>query len=62
MHGLAVYVKEGAPFAQDTPLENSADSDLCSRLALLHSIFYFFFSTDHLLCLYAQFLILFHPT
>ena len=26
MHGLAVYVKEGVPFAQDLPLENSADS------------------------------------
>ena len=26
MHGLVVYVKEGLPFAQDLPLENSADS------------------------------------
>ena len=26
MHGLAVYVKEGLPFAQDLSLENSADS------------------------------------
>ena len=29
MHGLAVYVKEGPPFAWDLSLENSADSDLC---------------------------------
>ena len=29
MHGLAVYVKEGLPFAQDLSQENSADSYLC---------------------------------
>ena len=43
MHGLAVYVKEGMPFAQDFSLENSTDSYLCFRLALLHSVSYFFF-------------------
>ena len=43
MHGLAVYVKEGLPFAQDLSLENSADSYLCFRLALLLSVSYFFF-------------------
>ena len=43
MYGLAVYVKEGLPFAQDLPLGNSADSYLCFRLALLDSVFYFFF-------------------
>ena len=43
MHGLAVYVKEGLPFAQDLSLQNSADSYLCCRLALLHSVPYFFF-------------------
>ena len=43
MHDLAVYVKEGLPFAQDLSLENSADSYLCFRLALLHSVSYFFF-------------------
>ena len=43
MHGLAVYVKEGLPFARDVFLENSADSYLCFRLALLHSVSYFFF-------------------
>ena len=43
MHGLAVYVKEGLPFAWDLSLENSADSYLCFLLALLHSVSYFFF-------------------
>ena len=43
MHGLGVYVKEGLPFARDLSLENSADSYSCFRLALLHSVSYFFF-------------------
>ena len=43
MHRLAVYVKEGLPFARDLSLENSADSHLCIRLSLLHSVSYFFF-------------------
>ena len=43
MHDLAVYVKEGLPFAWELYLENSADSDLCFQLALLHSVSYFFF-------------------
>ena len=42
-HGLAVYIKEGLPFASDLSLENSADSYLCFRLVLLHSQSYFFF-------------------
>ena len=42
MHGLAVYVKKGLPFAQELSLENSMDS-LNFRLALLHSVPYFFF-------------------
>ena len=29
MHGLAVYVKEGFPFAWDLSLENPVDSYLC---------------------------------
>ena len=40
MHGLTVYVKEGLPFAWELSLENSADSYLCFRLALLHSVSY----------------------
>ena len=43
MHGLAVYVKEGLTFARDLSLENSANSYLCFRPALLHSMSYFFF-------------------
>ena len=43
IHGLTVYVKEGLPFAQDLSLENSVDSYLCFRLALLRSVSYFFF-------------------
>ena len=45
MHGLAVYVKEGLPFACDLSLENSADSYLCFRLALLHSVSYFLYQS-----------------
>ena len=43
MHGLAVYGKEGLPFARDLSLENSANSYLCFRLALLHTVSYFYF-------------------
>ena len=43
MHGLVVYVKEELSFAWGLSLVNSADSYLCFRLALLHSLSYFFF-------------------
>ena len=43
MYDLAVYVREGLPFVQELPLENSMDSYLHFRLALLHSVSYFFF-------------------
>ena len=43
MYGLALYVKEGLPFTRDLSLENSTDSYLRFRLALLHSVSYFFF-------------------
>ena len=42
MHALAVYVKEGLPFAWNLSLENSAGSYFCFRVALLHSVSYFF--------------------
>ena len=58
-HGLAVYVKEGLPFAWDLSLENSADSYLCFQLALLHSLSY---SINHFFRHFAWFLILFHLT
>ena len=62
MHGPAVYVKEGFPFARDLTLESTTDSYLCFRLALLQSVSYFFFFIDHLLRLYVLFLMLFHLT
>ena len=43
MRGLEVYVNEELPFAQDLSLENSVDSCLYFRLALLHSVSYLFF-------------------
>ena len=43
MNGLAVYVKEGLPFARDLSLENSAGSYSSFWLALLRSVCYFFF-------------------
>ena len=42
IHGLAVYVKEGLCFVQDLSLQNSEDSYLCFRLALLHSVLLLF--------------------
>ena len=57
MHGLAVLIKEELPFAW----EKSVDSYLYFRLALLHSVCYFFPSVDHLR-VWAQFLILIHLT
>ena len=49
MHGLAVYVKEGLPFAWDLSRENSADSYLC----FLTQCLTLFSSIHHLLCLCA---------
>ena len=53
MHSLALYVKEELLFTQNLSLENPADSHLCFQLA---------FSIDHLLCLSARSLMLFHLT
>ena len=50
IHGLAVYLKEELPFAQNLSLENSY---LCFWLGFLHSVSYFFFlcrSPSLLLC------------
>ena len=43
MHDLSVYLQEGLPFVLDLFLNNSADYYLCFRLALFHSLSYFFF-------------------
>ena len=55
MHGLAFYVKEGLPFAWDLSLEKSADSYLCFRLALFHSVAHFFFLYQSPSLCYPQF-------
>ena len=60
MHGIAVYVKEGLPFARDLSLEKSADSYLCFRLIFLHSVSYFFSSINQFLRFCARFLVLFY--
>ena len=54
VHGLAVYVKERLTFAQHLSLENSADSYLCFRLALLHLVSYFFvlYQSPSSLCMF----------
>ena len=63
LHDLSVYVNEGLRFAGDLSLENSADSYLCFRLALLHFTGLTSFSSiNHLLHFYEQFLILFYLT
>ena len=43
IHDLADNVKEGLPLAWDLSPQNSANSYLCFRLALLLSVSYFFF-------------------
>ena len=55
MHGLAVYVKKGLPFAQDLFIENSADSYYI--LDWLYFIQYLtsFSSINHFLHLHAVF-------
>ena len=49
-HGLIVYVKEGLPFAWDLSLKNSADSYLCFRLTLFHSVSFLYRSPSSALC------------
>ena len=60
MHGLAVYVKEGLPFAQN--LEHSADSYLCFQWIYFTQWLTSFSSIDHLLRLCTRFLSLFRLT
>ena len=56
MNGLAFCMNEGLPFVRDLSLENSAVFDWFYFTQCLTS----FSSIDHLLRLYAWFLILFH--
>ena len=60
MHVLAVYVKEGLPFARDLSVENSADSYVFNWLYFTHCLTSFS-SINHLL-LCAWFFILFYLT
>ena len=60
MHGLAVHVKEGLLFARDVSLENTADSSLSFRLALLNPVSYFFFLYRSPLSSLCMVLVLFH--
>ena len=65
MHGLGINVKEELPFPWYLSLENSADSYLCFRLALLHSVSYVFMlyrSPSSSLCTVFDSLILLHLT
>ena len=62
MHGLAIYVKEGLPFAWDLFLENSADSDFVFDWLYLLECFPSFSTIDHLCHLYVRFLIPFRLT
>ena len=51
---FAIYVKEGLPFARDLSQENSQDSYLYFRQALLRSVYFISLtSVDHLPRLYA---------
>ena len=61
MHGLTAYVKEGLRFARGSSPEKSADSYVSNWLYFTQFLT-FFSSTNHLLCLCAWFLILFHLT
>ena len=62
MHSLVAYVKEGIPFVRNLSLENSLDSYLYLWLAYCTQCLTSFPSIDHLVCLYVQFLMLFHLT
>ena len=57
--GLAVYVKKGVPLARDLSPENSADSYLCFRLALLHCVL-LLFPLSITFFVFVHILILFH--
>ena len=61
-HALGVYDKEGLPFARDLSLENSVDSYFCFPRLYFIQCLTSFFSIDHLLRLYARFLMFFYLT
>ena len=57
MHCLVVYVKKGHSFALVFSLENSVDSYVFGWLYFTQCLTSFF-SINHLVCLYMQFLML----
>ena len=59
VHGLAVYVKEGLPFAWGLSLENTPNSYLCFQLLYFSHCLTCFSSIDHFLCLLQGFLFYF---
>ena len=62
MHVFAIYVKEGLPFAEDLSLEIVCRFLLMFSTGSISLCLTSFSSIDHLLCICAQFLILFHLT
>ena len=62
MNGFTGYVKEGYSFASELSSANSSDSYLWFRLALLHSVSYFFFLYRSPFSSCAWLLILFYLT
>ena len=62
MYVLTVYVKEGVLFALDVCLENSMVLTYVFNWLYFTQCLTSFSSINHLLCLHAWFLILFHPT
>ena len=57
MHGLSDFVNEGLPFTRDISLKNSVDCIMFSTSFTSLSILILFFFINHLLDLYARFLI-----
>ena len=62
MHGLAVYVKKELPFARDLSLKTLQSLTYVFNWLSFVQCLTSFTSTDYLLCLCAQFFILFHLT
>ena len=62
MHGLAVYLKKGLPFARDLSLENSVNCYLCFDWLYFSQCLIYFSSNDHLLRHYVPFFIVFRLT
>lgn len=62
MHGLAVYLQEGLPFACDLSEDNSEDSNLFFRQYFIFLVNYLFYPCQSFFCCccFAQFLVISH--